>query len=344
MTRWQIYKDFKESYEFLVNLQMDSAVDQENILSFSERIANVQVCVSALSVDADAYAINDVVALPYQQSLVDLINENWISERKVSDLLTSLKECLEKINDNNYSLAIQVLFFLKEIALKILYLDFSRDPNSDLVIMQINRAIVLDAMDGKYIYSNELYDLIERINLKMFLSYRKWSNEVVWTVAMLNYKTHNYQESIFFFREYISRFGMEQIPKKNNSEVLSPILRAKIYIGYSFEKDEQFDKAIELFHEIEKELDLDNELLIEVYHGLGHFYNEYAIFGKNEMSIEQKSEYISKARKYMLQALSSKADYYSCYGSLFHEYGDYNIADNIFRYASEKRKSRIVLN
>lgn len=340
MTRWQIYKDFKESYEFLVNLRMDSVVNQENILSFSDCMANVQVSIAALSTDADAYAINDVVALPYQQSIADLISKRWISERKVSTLLTSLRECLEKIDDNNYSLASQVLFFLKEIALKILYLDFSRDPNSDLVIMQINRAIVLDAMDGKYIYSNELYDLIESINLKMFLSYRKWSDEIIWAVAMLNYKTHNYQESIFFFREYISRFDVGQIPKNDNFKVLPPILRAKIYIGYSFEKDEQFDKAIELFHEIEKELDTDNELLVEVYHGLGHFYNEYAIFGKNEMNIEQKSEYISKARKYMLKALSSKADYYSCYGSLFHEYGDYNIADSIFRYASEQDEIR----
>ena len=47
MTRWQIYKDFKESYEFLVNLRMDSVVNQENILSFSDCMANVQVSIAA---------------------------------------------------------------------------------------------------------------------------------------------------------------------------------------------------------------------------------------------------------------------------------------------------------
>lgn len=336
MTTWEIYKVFKKSYDFLINLRMDNAIEKDNMLLFSECIGNVKSSIIALSSCSDFYNINNVVALPYQSPISDLIEKPWSSERKVSTLLSAFREQLEKVNKNSYSLASKIVFFLKEIALKILYLDFSLDSNSDLVIMQINRAIVLDAMDGKYVYSSELYELIENINRKMFLSYLRWSAEVIWAVAMLNYKTHNYQESIFFFREYISRFDEEKMNKRRDSPKINSILRAKIYIGYSFEKDEHFDEAIKLFHEIETELDLDNELLIEIYHGLGHFYNEYAIFGKTDMSVEEKSQYISQARKYMLKALNSKADYYSCFGSLFHEYGDYNIADNIFRYASEQ--------
>lgn len=336
MTTWEIYKVFKKSYDVLINLRMDSAIEKDNMSLFSECIGNVKSSIIALSSSSDIHKINDVVALPYQSPISDLIEKPWSSERKVSTLLSAFREQLEKINKNNYSLVSKIVFFLKEIALKILYLDFSLDSNCDLVIMQINRAIVLDAMDGKYVYSSELYELIENINRKMFLSYLRWSAEIIWAVAMLNYKTHNYQESIFFFREYISRFDEEQINKMGDSKNISPILRAKIYIGYSFEKDEHFDEAIKLFHEIETELDSDNELLIEIYHGLGHFYNEYAIFGKTDMNVEEKSQYISQARKYMLKALNSKADYYSCFGSLFHEYGDYNIADNIFRYASEQ--------
>lgn len=336
MTTWEIYKVLKKSYDFLINLRMDNETEKDNMSLFSECISNVKLSIVSLASSSDIHGINSVVALPYQEPISELIGKPWSSERKVSTLLSSFREQLEKINKNDYGLASKIVFFLKEIALKILYLDFSLDSNYDLVVMQINRAIVLDAMDGKYVYSSELYELIENINRKMFLSYLRWSAEIIWAVAMLNYKTHNYQESIFFFREYISRFDEEKINKMRDSNNISPILRAKIYIGYSFEKDEHFAEAIKLFHEIETELDSDNELLIEIYHGLGHFYNEYAIFGKTDMNVEEKSQYISQARKYMLKALNAKADYYSCFGSLFHEYGDYNIADNIFRYASEQ--------
>jgi hypothetical protein len=62
---------------------------------------------------------------------------------------------------------------------------------------------------------------------------------------------------------------------------------------------------------------------------LGHFYNERAVFGNSPNTEED----LLQARKHMAIALESSKDFYSCFGSLYHEYGDYECANCLFEEA-----------
>lgn len=113
MTTWEIYKVLKKSYDFLINLRMDNETEKDNMSLFSECISNVKLSIVSLASSSDIHGINSVVALPYQEPISELIGKPWSSERKVSTLLSSFREQLEKINKNDYGLASKIVFFFK---------------------------------------------------------------------------------------------------------------------------------------------------------------------------------------------------------------------------------------
>lgn len=207
---------------------------------------------------------------------------------------------------------------------------------------QLNMCVILDAMiikpDKDVGPDVNIVSLLGEASEKAKLRINSLDTKIIWTLAMLNYKVHLYDSSIAFFEKYIA----ENLNSKEQSIQLR-IYHARIYIGYCHEKSENFDKAINLFNETLSELESKAEtseeyknLIRELNHGLGHFYNERAVFGKeSEQSEGVISKDILNARYHMVDALSKKVDYYSCYGSLFHECGDYKTAQNIFDEASE---------
>lgn len=207
-------------------------------------------------------------------------------------------------------------------------------------LYQLNMCVILDTMiikpDKNTELGTDIVSILTEVDEKAKLRIDNIDIERIWTLAMLNYKVHLYESSIFFFKKFISASL-----KSEEENILSRISHAKIYIGYCYEKSEDFNQAIELFEDILSDLlskgernEEDEKLINELNHGLGHFYNERAIFGH----AQNKSNDILEARYHMNEALSKKADYYSCYGSLFHEYGDYQTAQNIFIEAAEDKE------
>lgn len=205
-------------------------------------------------------------------------------------------------------------------------------------LYQLNMCVILDTMvikpEKNDVFEENIDSILTEVSEKAKMRLGNLSVQTIWTLAMLNYKVHSYDSAIIFFEEFIHR----NVECEEN-DIYLHVIHSKIYIGYCYEKSECFDKAIQSFEctieEIKSENKISEEdsekLIRELNHGLGHFYNERAIFGhSNDQDMD-----LLKARKHMFDALSKKADYYSCYGSLFHEYGDYKTAQAIFGEASQ---------
>lgn len=248
-----------------------------------------------------------------------------------------LNEFLKSIVDNNDTFTEDdsdtILLLLTDILLYKAYQLINEFSYGGL-LSQLNMCIILDSMKIRPDQNVDVSSILLEVSEKAKLCAEKLSSDTMWAVAMLNYKMHIYDTAIFFFKKYLMTTN-----KENDLEMCNTRIRAKIYIGYcnekSMDKLNGFNSAIETFSKLLDELENDEEpdqrLITELHHGLGHFYNERAIFGNSDT----KCSDILKARKHMKMALDKKADYYSCYGSLFHEYGDYINAQQIFDEAME---------
>lgn len=329
---WEIYNYFLDKYEKYV--KNDDANSSDFVL-LEDAKNDVVSHIKKLEPMSKTYLATDLVPELYQQTILRLLKKTETSfnkDMKATTLLSSFTECFSKSISVtiSYQDISDFFYYLKEIALKVLYNNL-RDSETDDLICQINKAIVLDAMGGKYMYHDALKELIVTINSKAQLTYSKWGANILRTIAMLNYKAHHYPESIFFFKEYLDKAKCTGNIEK---------MRINIYIGYCYEKAEKFDEAIALFEDLAKECDSDEnikrEFLIEIHHGLGHFYNERAVFGSHQRTQAKVTSDIIMGRDNLRQALSQKIDYISCYGSLFHEYKDYRTALGIFEYAKKQ--------
>lgn len=255
-------------------------------------------------------------------NLVTLLNKIWANPSCINE---------ESVN--------ALLIMLIDISL---YRAFSivKELSHSRFFYQLNMCVILDAMtikpDKDVGPDVNIISLLGEVNEKAKLRINSLDTKTIWTLAMLNYKVHLYDSSITFFEKYITE-GLKS--KGQNSKL--HIYHARIYIGYCHEKSENFDEAISLFENTLLELASKDEineehknLIRELNHGLGHFYNERAVFGH----ADNESNDILDARYHMVDALSQKVDYYSCYGSLFHEYGDYKSAQYIFNEASQNQE------
>lgn len=252
----------------------------------------------------------------------------------------SLATLLDKIWDNlnciNEESINALLIMLIDVSLYRAFV-IVKELSHSRFFFQLNMCVILDAMiikpDKDVWPDTNIVSLLGEVSEKAKLRINSLDAKTIWALAMLNYKVHLYNSSITFFEKYIVKSLESKEP-----HIQLRIYHAKIYIGYCYEKSENFDEAISLFKNTLSELTSKagtNEeykgLIRELNHGLGHFYNERAVFGH----AADKSNDILKARYHMGDALKQKVDYYSCYGSLFHEYGDYKTAQNIFSAASK---------
>ena len=245
-------------------------------------------------------------------------------------LLRYIHDNMEKLKKNNI---INIILMLSDIALYKAY-SLLEEVSYGGLYFQLNICIILDAMKIKPDNNIDLSSILQEVSNKAKINIDMFDVSIIWAIAMLNYKMHVYDIAILFFESFL-----KSVEKENNSVINVKKINAKIYMGYCHEKIntlENFVEAIKIFEELLVELENKEDrknIIIELYHGLGHFYNEKAIFGK----AETKEEDILKARKYMKMALEQKEDYSSCYGSLYHEYGDYENAELIFEESAEKK-------
>lgn len=266
-----------------------------------------------------------------------VLKEIALEKLSFSKIEFKLNELLKSIVDNNDKIteadSDTILLLLTDILLYKAYQLINKFSYGGL-FSQLNMCIILDSMKIRPDQNVDISSILLEVSEKAKLYSEKLNSDTIWAVAMLNYKMHIYDTAILFFRKYLSITD-----KETQSEIFNARIRANIYIGYCNEKSTDklngFNRAIKAFskllNEIENSDEPDQRLIIELHHGLGHFYNERAIFGNSDT----KSSDILEARKHMKIALDKKADYYSCYGSLFHEYGDYENAQRIFDNAME---------
>lgn len=272
---------------------------------------------------ADDY-INFTLQRPGNFNLVTLLDKIWAN--------------LSYINEESVN---ALLIMLIDVSLYRAFV-IVKELSHSRFFYQLNMCVILDAMiikPDKGVGSDvNIVSLLGEVSEKAKLRIDSLNTKTIWTLAMLNYKVHLYDSSVTFFEKYIVKNS-----KSKEQSIQLRIYHARIYIGYCYEKSENFDEAIRLFQNTLSELvpkaETNEEyqnLIRELDHGLGHFYNERAVFGKvSEQSEDIISKDILNARYHMVDALSKKVDYYSCYGSLFHECGDYKTAQNIFDEASQ---------
>ena len=266
---------------------------------------------------------------------------NFMPQKSNFNLATLLDKIWDNLSCSNEESLNALLIMLIDVSLYRAFV-IVKELSHSRFFYQLNMCVILDAMiikpDKDVGPDVNIVSLLGEVSEKAKLRINSLNTKTIWALAMLNYKVHLYDSSITFFEKYIAKNS-----KSKEQNIQFHIYHARIYIGYCYEKSENFDEAIDLFENTLSELGSKPEtseeyknLIRELNHGLGHFYNERAVFGKvSEQSEDFISNDILNARYHMVDALSKKVDYYSCYGSLFHECGDYKTAQNIYNEASQ---------
>ena len=288
-------------------------------------------------------------------------NENTFPLYELTDYIIDHKGT---ISENNVD---DLIVMLIDIGLYKAYETLS-GISSGRLIFQLNACIILDAMilkpdissRGEY---NDLSLLLRVVVEKADSRMDMLDANTVWTIAMLNYKTQRYGRARRYFERYISLINRNAATLSSNAD---RNMYAKIAIGYCFEKienspesdgsevNDHFSRAISHFNELLEEMqsikadssandggvntDKLDDYIIELHHGLGHFYNERAVFGRTQYN---PTHDILSARKHMRYALNARPEEFaSCYGSLFYEYRDYGAALDVFNSSMKNRKLR----
>lgn len=250
------------------------------------------------------------------------------------ELLDHILKNVKKLNKKNI---IKVIIMLNDLALYKAF-NLIKDASYVGLYSQLNMCIILDTMKIKPDDNDDVSLLLKEVSDKFGLNMEQFDSLTIWAVAMLNYKMHVYDTAVLFFERFL-----KLVEGNDNVDIIKRKIHARIYIGYCYEKTNSqkgFKDAIDLFEDLLDELNNNSNfenIITELHHGLGHFYNEKAIFGNSS----DESDDIINARMHMRMALNQKVDYYSCYGSLFHEYGDYENAQSIF---AEATKNDIIKN
>jgi nucleoside phosphorylase len=204
----------------------------------------------------------------------------------------------------------------------------------------LNKCIVLDHI-GFYGYDeSELISLLDLLNNRVEKNIDSLNSETLWAIGSLNYRLNKYNQSITYFKKYINLYRI--LNKTIDQGTSDRLFKAHIFLGYCHEKlytKPNLAEAINIYETIrlEKNQLVDfksssDNLQVEIYHGLGHFYNEMAIYFLDPMqNIEEYAQCISKARNYMTIAVKFDPAFYSCYGSIFYEHSDFFTAYEIYQ-------------
>lgn len=318
-------------------------VNLRELNNFSEKqVSLTKICKDNLLSDfyANEYCFPSKMTEKFANEYINFMLKGS-SNFKLITLLDKIWNNLNCINEESIN---ALLIMLIDVSLYRAFI-IVKELSHSRFFYQLNMCIILDAMiikPDKDVWSDvNIVSLLGEVSEKAKLRINSLNTNTIWTLAMLNYKVHLYVSSITFFEKYIAKNS-----KSKEQNIQLRIYHAKIYIGYCYEKSENFDEAIDIFKNTLSELISKAEtseefknLIRELNHGLGHFYNERAVFGKaSEQSEDVISKDILNARYHMADALSKKVDYYSCYGSLFHECGDYKTAQSIYNEASQNQE------
>lgn len=273
---------------------------------------------------------NEKYCFPSEASKKIAEKDLKFSEQEFSllELTTYIHKNMENLGKDNI---VNIILMLSDIALYQAYCIIEKISYGGLYF-QLNMCIILDAMKIKPDSNIDVSFILNEVSRKAAMNIDMLDKKIIWSIAMLNYKMHVYNMAILFFDKYLANTELD-----NDIDINEKRINAKIYIGYCYEKKKDFSIAINKFEELLQELknnDDKHNIIIELHHGLGHFYNERAIFE----DAETKDQDILKARLYMKKALAENVDYSSCYGSLYHEYGDYENAQMIYEESSKKEK------
>lgn len=184
-------------------------------------------------------------------------------------------------------------------------------PSGDIYSLT-NRSIVLDHLGSDTELMRELFQVTEWLKNNKCRDYRVW-----WAAAFLNHKVQKFEEAIFCID------GMMTLDVSESLKI-----EALIRKGYCLEALRRFNEAIQLFHQILNDSSYTSiaKLKPEIFHGLGHFYNERGNFRKSISDIK-------RAEQYMQDAANLNTIYYTCYGTMYSENKNYQKALEIFNEA-----------
>jgi len=269
-------------------------------------VQNIQECSNTYSNDTEIdTALNEIIITKFEDNESKIPILKNILETLQSDAINLILKCFDVVKD----------YYLY-------YLSYKKLDNCqcDDLYSILNKCIILDHISWdldilKTIVSKTLNPLLILTNP---LDYKIWKNS-----ALLNFKLHDYKKAILFFDSVIKLIN-------DDNQKYEELIKIKINKGYCLEFNQDFDAAIQHFESFEKELGKKmkeqphlgylNDAIHEVWHALGHCYNEKAIT-KNE----DDGESIKKAREFLEKSVEGGEKYEKykgCLGSIRAEFNE----------------------
>ena len=282
-------------------------------------------------------------------------NELYNSSKSILDKASvSLPYCLKDTSD-----ATEMSNELESMQQKLLqYCLESLDEIPNGLYKYINQGIIFDYLhDDEHLWStlDQMYHVFTGNGIDDI--------KVLWECGNLCYKLNRYSEAIEYFKCYIDRIKVDNL-WCHNIQLNNDIARACVKIGYCYEfendffkalyiydkiknshgileVDDPFVKSIERYLEITIEYDdLADDIKKDIDHGFGHFYNELVLFSKDKeiskINDKMKAAFLQSGNKIMYDISCEKSRYLSCLGTNHSEYSEFNEAIDILNFAIEK--------
>lgn len=221
----------------------------------------------------------------------------------------------------------------------------------------INEGIILD-----FLHDDEhLWITLDRL-YHVFTGNGIDDTKVLWECGNLCYKLNRYSEVIEYLKCYINRIKDNDV-WRNNIHLNNDIARACVKIGYCYEFENDFFKALYIYdkiknsHNIEEVdvsfvksiesyleiaidyADLEDDIKKDIDHGFGHFYNELVLFSKDKeiskINDKMKAIFLQSGNRIMYDISCERSNYLSCLGTNHSEYSEFNEAIDILNFAIE---------
>lgn len=181
------------------------------------------------------------------------------------------------------------------------------------IYANINKCIILDRMGWDQELALELSNIMGDPEINQCNDYEIWD-----CLAFLNYKIQKFEEAILCMDKILEA----KIPLELEIQTL-------IRKSYCLEAQYKFEEAIEI---LEKVIKCNPSTLhpfkSDIFHGLGHFYNERG-------NLKKTISDIRTAEQYMKKAADLDPKYYPCLGTIHSENKKYQKALSVFNDALE---------
>jgi len=310
----------------------------DDVISFFPNIKECSETYSNIS-EIDS-ALNDIIKTKFEDNESKIpILKNILENLNTTDI-EQIENCFESVK--NY-----YLYYL-------CYRKIDKYKCDDLYSI-LNKCTILDhiSWDMNILQKMVSESLNPLLILTNPLDYKIWKYS-----ALLNFKLHNYKKAILFFDS-----AKDLI--KDNSQEYKEFIEINIYQGYCLEFNQEFGKAIEHFENFENELDKKikeqpnlsylEDAIHEVWHALGHCYNEKAITTKDDGDddkMKEAGESIKRAREFLKKSVGENEEYKKykgCLGSIRAEFNEqleaikkFDEADNIIQETDSPEKAELL--